>query len=136
MSTTHSIKIAFVVDEGVDAGRLMDDLIQHITGIRGTRDLKATHSREVSQWWGNPVVDPLSRPPLVRQRTVGLEPESEPTDEERCEAAREAFPSPPEEPRTETELHAEGGSPVEATEDEVAADDSTVSTIDDETTSE
>ena len=47
-STTHSIKIAFSVDEGVDAGRLMDDLIQHISGIHGTRDLKATHKREVS----------------------------------------------------------------------------------------
>lgn len=64
MSTTHRIKIAFSVDEGVDAGRLMDDLIQHITGIRGTRDLKATHKREVSQWWTNPVANPLSRPVL------------------------------------------------------------------------
>ena len=46
-STTHTIKIAFSVDEGVDAGRLMDDLIQYITDIRGTRDLKASHKREV-----------------------------------------------------------------------------------------
>lgn len=47
-STTHTIKIAFSVDEGVDAGRLMDDLIQHITNIRGTRDLKATHKSEIT----------------------------------------------------------------------------------------
>ena len=96
MSTTHSIKIAFSVDAGVDAGRLMDDLIQHITGIRGTRDLKASHKREVTQWWTNPVTDPLSRPPLERQQAFEWEPERELTEKDRRILAEEAFPTAPE----------------------------------------
>jgi hypothetical protein len=59
MSTTHTIAITFTMDgSSENASRTMDDLVAHITAIQGTRDLTAAHTREVQQWWTNPVPAP------------------------------------------------------------------------------
>lgn len=56
MSSTNTINISFVVDSGADeAGRVMDSLIQHIQRISNVHSITAKHSREVIQWWNQPI---------------------------------------------------------------------------------
>ena len=131
----HTIQIRFTVTEGdgVDVRRIMEDSIRILSSNPATGNFRAKHTHRII--YTDEIAPP--RPTLERQVGVSIPPE-ELTDDDRRTLAEEAFPSAPEdpfvwggeeEPRTETELHAEGGSLVASTDEEVAADDSTVSTI-------